>query len=265
MNRRRNPFVTMAVGTLLSAGLFLATPVLAGGPPRTTELQVGQIVARGARNGENACDFSGSTPTTQSSGGWLVMRVSDDCVVTVTESWKGNLHDGPARFASVDDELPAQESPTSGSGASIAAATTCKTAKQLFFTYGFGLAALDKLTKVWTSLTYCYNDSYVWGTSTTGSACDGTPPGGWNWVVDQCVVSSQSLSQSQTSVWNERRGNFHCNLPTTFPCYLSTPDGYFHRLWARVTAYDGGSSTCTNRWDGFVVLGPEMQILSGCQ
>jgi hypothetical protein len=265
MNRRQRAWAAGGLAASMSVGFVVGAPALADGPPRTSELRVTQIVARGVRNGENACDFAGSTPTTQNVGSWLAMSISSDCVVTITESWNGSLNEGPPRFASVDDEFAAEENPALESVASLRAATTCKTAKQLFFTYGFGGAALDKLTKVWTSLTYCYNDSYVWGSSTAGSACGGTNPGGWNWVVDQCVISSQSLSQSQTSVWNELRGNFHCNLPTTFPCHLSNPDGYFHRLWARVTAYDGGASTCTNHWDGFVVLGPEMQILSGCQ
>ena len=146
----------------------------------------------------------------------------------------------------------------------LAAATVCKTAKQHYFTFGFGGAIFDKLTHVYSSLSYCYNDTYVWGSSTTGSSCNGASELGWAWVVNSCVYVSQSLSQSTNQVWSTVRGNFHCNPPANAPCSLSNPDGYFHRLFAKVTAFQSGHSSCTNWWDGQIVLGPEMEIISGC-
>jgi len=175
------------------------------------------------------------------------------------------LADGPAKFASLANEMAADESLESGTQTTQALATTCKTIKQLYFTFGGGGAVFDKLTYLWASMRYCYNDSFVWGVNSDGSGCAGANEPGWAWVVDQCVVTSQSFAQSTTKVWYEDRGNYHCNPPAQLPCSLSNPDGYFHRLFAKVTAFDGGSSTCTSHWDGFVVFGPEQQFLSGCQ
>jgi hypothetical protein len=150
-------------------------------------------------------------------------------------------------------------------GATVLSLTTsCKTVKQHFFTYGFGGAAFDKLTHIWSSMTYCYNGFDVWGTSTTGSACGGTNEVSWAWVNDLCIYSSQSLIESTSSVWSTVRGDFHCSPDASFPCNLSDPDGYHHRLFARVAGYISGHSGCTNWWDGHIVLGPEMEIVSGC-
>ena len=78
------------------------------------------------------------------------------------------------------------------------------------------------------------------------------------------IYSSQSLGESDSSVWSTVRGDFHCSPDASFPCNLSDPDGYHHRLFARVAGYPSGHSGCTHSWDGHIVLGPEVEIVSGC-
>ncbi|HKB28214.1 MAG TPA: hypothetical protein VKC59_04255 [Candidatus Limnocylindrales bacterium] len=224
---------------------------------------VGAVVARGAKDPDGACFFDGGTAQELEFGRWVILRVSSDCVVTVASTWIGSLSEGPSALtgpivADLGDIAPA-------SGAEVVSiATSCKTVKQHFFTYGFGGAAFDKLTHVWSSLTYCYTGFEVWGTSTAGSACAGTNEPSWTWMNDLCIYSSQSLGESDSSVWSTVRGDFHCSPDASFPCNLSDPDGYHHRLFARVAGYPSGHSGCTHSWDGHIVLGPEVEIVSGC-
>jgi hypothetical protein len=224
-------------------------------------VSIGDVVARGIPNGTGACSFAGVNAVPLEAGHWLALQVGDDCAVRVSDQWSGSLADGPSRFASLATSIDASDVPAASppTGDSL---TECLTVKQHFFTYGFGGAAFDKLTHVWSSMTYCFNGTKVWGTTTQGSACAGTPEISWSWVVDSCVYASQQLAASTSSVWSTVRGNFHCSPATGLPCSLS--NGYYHRLFDQVTAYPSGRSHCSNWWDGQIVLGPESEIISGC-
>ena len=255
-----------SLGGLMSGLLVLAVlpaPVMAD--KAGEGLHVGDVVARGALAGGAACSFVGTPELEQEPGEWVALTLSADCRATVTALWDGTLRDGPPNLAAIAEKIDVDTGAIKADSEPVAAAATvCKTAKELFFTYGGGGAAFDKLTYLWSSLTYCYTDTWVWGTSTSGSGCAGSDHGSWSWVVDWCLIPSQRLTQSTSSVWNQTRGDYHCTPSANFPCNLSNPDGYFHRLWDQVTAYPSGTSRCTHWWDGNVVLGPEAQIISGC-
>jgi len=249
--------VFLAMG-LPTTPIRAAIEVAADSGPR-----VGDVVARGALNGTSSCLFAKTDGMSLGVGEWLALRVGTDCSVTVTDAWEGSLTDGPDRFRAISIDAESGDATLPGSVA-VTTATVCKTAQEHFFTYGFAGAAIDKLTHLWSSLTYCYNDSYVWGSSTAGSGCSGTPEPSWVWVVDWCGVTSQRLYQNTSSVWNQWRGDYHCSVPASFPCNLSDPDGYYHSLWDQVKASISGHSTCTHWWSGHIVLGPEADIVAGC-
>lgn len=252
----------LAVGVLLgvSAGGFVDTKATVASDEGSALPAVGTVVARGVPNGAGACSFGVTEASTIESGQWEALDVGSDCIVTVQSAWTGTLADGPAEYQAVDEDLGVPAAPA----VATAAATTCKLAEEFFFTYGYGGAALDKLTRLWSAMNYCYNDTYVWGSNDTGSGCAGQNEPSWNWVVDWCVITAQRFTQSTSSVWSQIRGDYHCTPPSSTPCNLSDPDGYYHSLWDQVTAYPSGHSHCTHWWSGQVVLGPESQIIAGC-
>lgn len=253
-----------AATTIAAAATLLAFQVsMANDADRSRpSLSVGDVVTYGTYDDWGRCFFKDSPPLTLEEGEWIAVELDADCTARVRDKWTGRLSDGPER---ADAVVAAAGGDVVAAVPAVmaAAATTCKTAKQHVFSFGLGGAFLDKLTHVWSSLTYCYNDTYVWGSSTSGSACAGQSENAWAWVVDYCVYSSQSLASSTSSVWSTVKGQFRCTPEAQLPCALG--GGYHHHLFDKVKGLQSGHSSCTWWWDGWVVgTGPEAEIISGC-
>jgi hypothetical protein len=229
---------------------------------RSQQSGVGQTVAIGVTDGRGGCSWTGNERFVSSTGEWVAIQIGSDCIARVGATWTGGLADGPADV--VGAALPVDGTVTSTpSQPGSLSATTCKTGKEFVYTYGFGGPINDKMSKVWSALTYCYNDSFVWGTSTAGSACAGqVEPLGWSWVVDACVYSSQYQGQNATQVWSTVKGTYHCDPVTVSPCNILS--GYHHHLFAEIIGVQSGHSTCLYWWDGSIVLGPNRDVISGC-
>jgi hypothetical protein len=253
---------------LSTASLMIASLLFQGGVAQaadrtvsTAALSPSQIVARGSVDAQGGCSWSGSDQFQSDHGQWVSFHIGQDCVARLGAAWTGGLADGPP--AITDSVVAASGNVVSNAqSATTMSATTCQTGKEYVYTYGGGGPIWDKLTKIWSALTYCYNDSYVWGSSTAGSACAGQPEISWNWVVDACAFSSQYLTTNSTSVWSTLKGTYHCDPVTSFPCSILS--GYHHHLYAKVLGLQSGHSTCTFWWDGSIVFGPNQDVISGC-
>jgi hypothetical protein len=230
-------------------------------------MPVGQIVARGVIDAAGTCAWIGTQGLQTAQGQWMALHVDADCVARIAAKWTGGLSGGPQTVtsgivAAVGDVGDVGTVGTNAMPSADALTTTCKTSKEYVYTYG-GLGPIwDKLTVIWSALTYCYNDSFVWGTSTAGSACAGTPEAGWNWVVDACAFSDQSLGSNSTKVWSTLKGTYHCDPVANFPCNVL--NGYHHHLYAKVVGFQSGHASCTFWWDGSIVFGPNQDVISGC-
>jgi len=289
MNRKRVRFTTlliglvfvMAIGVVSVSGDTGGLPDVDVSPPqnevRGDELVVGDIVAEGVRTKDGTCDFDViKVKTTAPDDGktrWLGILLDTECRAVVNAKWEGSLETGPQDV--VEPLLgvlpaasePVPESPQPGlannDDISTPGVRATKTSEQHVFMYGYG-GKWDKLTHKYGRLTFSYNGQSATIISQYGS-CQGSSPFPWySWDVDGCYTISVYYGPGSV-VWRTGRGDYHCDPAGTFPCNLSNPDGYYHRLYDDEDGYANGTSHCTYWWSGNIASGVSTEILQGCQ
>lgn len=269
--------------TRLCAALFLATGLLASlastpaaadgdDHPSTVSgdaAEVGDVLAQGVA-ADGGCWFDEVRVMTTAAGDgttrWLEAGADDQCRMVVTAKWQGELSEGPDRITELLLPLLLTESPPvpeegSDDDGGVSAAVACRTSEQMVFMYGFG-GPSDKLTRKTGRLTFCYDGVTATSSGQSGS-CQGSSPAYWNWVVDACVLTSQNIGPNSL-VWRNGRGDYHCSSPGTWPCNMSSPDGYYHSLYEEEDGHGDGTSHCLYGWSGNIVDGVNRNILQGC-
>lgn len=260
------------------------TPPDPNAPPTEVSVdqkQVGAVLERGelSANGQ-ACTFEGDRIfSTEKTGEehWQVFEITDDCELVLAQRWIGTIADAPPGLEEVveriieaesNSEEPSQERApklkTAGFvfGGEFLAAETCQEHKQKLYTNGYG-GPTDQLTKLYSGAGICTNGSTAEIEWHSRSCYATNPPGSWTWVVDSCTTTSIKYGPA-SYVYKTDLGAFHCSPPGSFPCNLSSPDGYYHTMYARIRAWGSGTVTCDWWWGGQTVLGPYRQILLGC-
>lgn len=265
-------------GGIQSLGSAMA-PVAASGTARqfvdAGELEVGDVVVQGVEAGIDSCMIGDLEVAIEATleGTWFAFGLDEECRLFVTDTWTGIVETGEVGAPKVDGGLAAlfdspvkvgtsatehQESATEGS----AALAACKTAQQEVRHSGWGGEG-DTLSKTTGSLYFCYTGSVIYNASYGGYGCWAKGNTGWyDWLIDACYT----LTWTNTSTYVEHHGagDYHCHQPSTWPCNMATPDGYYHTLRAREYAYPSGSAYCAASYSGVVVRTPKQVIIQGC-
>ena len=233
-------------------------------------LSVGNIIAKGKRDTESNCVFDSNLTMyanirDDNKTQWLAVEIDGQCQAIVYAKWNGQLEQGPLQFISPREyttvTVNTPQVVTSAAVSGICGHSS-ETNEQYIITYGYP-GPFDELTRHTSRLTYCYDGVNAQTTALSSTCSAATWPPGYDWVVDECKITANNSGPSG-SISGSTKGKFHCDAPTTFPCNLSNPDGYFHTINSTLTGNNNGISNCTWSWSGQVVRGPTRYIVQGC-
>lgn len=245
------------------------------------EVNVGDVLAKGTVGEDGQCqvgdllkDFGMTTtvPTDAPSDSptkWWSVTVDESCQLVVNGKWEGALEDGPSFITEAQSSFqmgqngPEIQAPNYRRGESdrLSANLSCKTSTHQAHMYGFG-GSWDHLTNVEGNIYWCWDGSDAVIQSESGG-CWGNSFMTWQWVVDSCP--SPILDWGPTSTVRRLKwGDFHCSPSNQFPCNISNPDGYYHRLNNEITGGANGTASCIAWAQGDYVAGVTKTMVQGC-